>query len=99
MSWVADHRTHLQFAAAGTQYVTPTTGTKLLIQYIDITSGGITVTITMNGGAYSVLEGPINRSPAQINFGRGVGSGIIDDRLTIVTNGAANIYVGYAEIS
>jgi len=98
--YLPDHRQVCSFTGGGAQVqvITPTAGMHVLIKYIDLLANGITVAITMNAGTYDALTGTINSSPVQMNFSRGLGSGIADDPINVAVSGDCVIYIGYAEI-
>ena len=89
------YRRHLTFAAAGTQTIYCPAGGKLFVQYLDIfTAAGNTITVSI--GATVIIDGNFINSPVQLTFGKGEGSGVDDEDITVVTNAAAEIFVGYS---
>jgi len=86
----------IQFGAAGTQNIVPTVGYSILVRFVDLFANGVTVTITI--GTETILSGVVNIAPAQMNFGSGRGSGVINDPIIVTVTGACTVLIGYTEI-
>ena len=93
-------RTHLNFTGAETKTITVDANHAAKIQYLEIFVAAARV-CEVKVGSTVVAKGTIaaEASPAVLRYGKGQGSGVFGDNITVQMDGACEVFIGYESIA